>query len=987
MTSKSKSNSKKKEHSKSKTNSKKSNSKKISTKSSNKKSSVKSIKESSKKSIKKSTKYTLDKKIPYGIYDPNGFNINPLTKKPYQNLYQHISKNIKGEVVPATYSNLAKIWTSIPVHSYKDDVLQCIKGNQITLAKAGTGAGKTVLIPKIALHALDYKESVICTIPKKIITESTASFAAMCLDVKIGEEVGFFFRGKNMTHKNGKTSKLIFSTTGSLISRMTGSDPLLKDYKCIVIDEAHERSVQTDQLLLLLKKATMVRKDLKVVIMSATINLETFRNYFPKPQFSFGEVDVGAELTYPITDYWIDKKPKDWRKTAVERIINILMTSTFGDILVFGKSGGDASVICSSLTQELKKVKKSLSVKSHIKSIYYEDIDKYTISTSSKKTKSHPKTEINPFCTKLASGITDRETELATDKMAYLSITDASGQPYTRKVVVSTNVAESSLTVDGVVFVIDSGYEFLESYYPREMMRSLVEEEIPQSSSMQRRGRCGRVEPGQCYHLYSESDFKNMQKYPTPDIQKSDLTSDILDLLRLDYIKNIADLKKLLNEFISPPEGKFINTALKTLQAIGAITSISDEGEMTAIGYAISKFRAVKPTYARSIIASYYYRCHKSVIDMICMAILADGKMDKFIVQFNEKDYLKKSPKILREAKVEYQKIRESFTSPYGDLFTLLNAYQAFREYKEENKPHQVNKKENNQDQELQGGKATTNKSKSKVSNVPEAIAALNVKEEQKLINSIKSSEKIEEKGIEEPMETADLQELVEQDIEYELKSGADFKAERSVKRWCRDHYLNYNSFRRVKIMAKLIERTLRDIVAPRKKEGKFFKPAKLEKEVYRFDSQEDNILMSLLIGNHTNIARYCGNKKYISTFPSVKVFTKASMESFISGNPTLVMYDELFMFSKGAPPKMNLVTAIPNHILSVCSKLFKNTVPMAFQKTLPEKYVQATQKKKVIVEKPIRKNLINKISIINIVKKKRKVIKMIGYKKKECLV
>ena len=113
-----------------------------------------------------------------------------------------------------------------------------------------------------------------------------------------------------MTHKNGKTSKLIFSTTGSLISRMTGSDPLLKDYKCIVIDEAHERSVQTDQLLLLLKKASMIRKDLKIVIMSATINLETFRNYFPKPQFSFGEVDVGSELTYPITDYWMNKKPK-----------------------------------------------------------------------------------------------------------------------------------------------------------------------------------------------------------------------------------------------------------------------------------------------------------------------------------------------------------------------------------------------------------------------------------------------------------------------------------------------------------------------------------------------------------------------------------------------------------------------------------------------------------------------------------------------------
>ena len=133
---------------------------------------------------------------------------------------------------------------------------------------------------------------------------------------------------------------------------------------------------------------------------------------------------------------------------------------------------------------------------------------------------------------------------------------------------------------------------------------------------------------------------------------------------------------------------------------------------------------------------------------------------------------------------------------------------------------------------------------------------------------------------------------------------------------------------------------------------------------------------MSLLIGNHTNIAEYCGNQKYISTFPSVKVFTKPNIESFISGNPTLVMYDELFMFSKGAPPKMNLVTAIPNHILSICRKLFKGTIPMAFQKTLPEKYIQATQKKKGNRRKTRRKRLINKIikiikikEIINIVK------------------
>ena len=111
-------------------------------------------------------------------------------------------------------------------------------------------------------------------------------------------------------------SKLIFTTTGSLISKITGSDPYLEEYKCVVIDEAHERTVQTDLLMLLLKKAMLKRKDLKVVIMSATINLEVFRNYFPIKNYKFGEVDAGEHTSFPITDYWLDKKPKpnEWKE-------------------------------------------------------------------------------------------------------------------------------------------------------------------------------------------------------------------------------------------------------------------------------------------------------------------------------------------------------------------------------------------------------------------------------------------------------------------------------------------------------------------------------------------------------------------------------------------------------------------------------------------------------------------------------------------------
>ena len=191
----------------------------------------------------------------YGIYDIDGKYNNPFTNEPYKNIYQTGTIPIGTEILPRTYANLGKSWSTKIVYNNKDIIIDSIVKKQIILLTAGTGVGKTILVPRIALHAFDYKEKIICTIPKRLPTFNTASFVAECMDVVLGEEVGYYFQGTNQTYKNGVDTKLFFTTTGSLISRMTGSDPLLNDYKCVIVDEAHERSVQTDQLLLLLKKA------------------------------------------------------------------------------------------------------------------------------------------------------------------------------------------------------------------------------------------------------------------------------------------------------------------------------------------------------------------------------------------------------------------------------------------------------------------------------------------------------------------------------------------------------------------------------------------------------------------------------------------------------------------------------------------------------------------------------------------------------------
>jgi HrpA-like RNA helicase len=298
---------------------------------------------------------------PIGIFDIKGDNVNPFTKEPYQNLYSTQQMDVDGQKVPMTYANLATKWSQLTVYKYKDELLDSIKNNQVTLAKAGTGVGKTVLIPKIALHAFNYEGKVLTTIPKRLITRSNAEYAAKCLDSKLGDHVGYYFKGDNKISKN---SKLIFTTTGSILSKVTGNDPYLEEYNCIVIDEAHERSVQTDLLLLLIKNALKKRKDLRLVIMSATINLEAFRNYYK--EFTFSEVDIPG-LTFSVKQFWLPQRPENWYKSAVERVMKILTTTDEGDILIFGKASSDGeNIVSTSQTNVSQVATKSVPLCSNI---------------------------------------------------------------------------------------------------------------------------------------------------------------------------------------------------------------------------------------------------------------------------------------------------------------------------------------------------------------------------------------------------------------------------------------------------------------------------------------------------------------------------------------------------------------------------------------------------------------------------------------------
>lgn len=572
-----------------------------------------------------------------GIYDTQGINNNPFTGKPYENHYASEIFSFQGEKLPATYANYARSWSQLPMYAYRDEITQSIRENQVTLVRAGTGVGKTVIIPKLALHAFGYTGRVITTIPKRLIAKSTAERDAKWMDSKIGEYVGYYFKG---VKKTSDQTKLLFTTTGSLLSRMTGDDPYLSDYKVIIIDEAHERSVQTDQVLLLVKNALEKRPDLHMVIMSATIDSSIFSDFFKGKTFKL--IDVPG-ISFPITHYWLPVQGGDnWYDVSVKLVMQLLKTTTYGDILIFGKAGGDAGKICGALAGQITSWNRE-----------------------------NPDNMFQPFCVKLASNSTGDEEHLATDQYAYLELEVPGGSgKYTRKVVVSTNVAESSLTVNGIVYVIDSGLEYTDSYQSASMVRSLIEEPATQASITQRAGRAGRVAPGFCYHLYSEKDFLSRPKYSLPSIQKSNITSDILDLLKLEYIKSEVDLKKLLAQFISPPSTELINSSLRTLRELRAIDQ--NTGAITEHGRQIASFRGILPSLASAIMHSWHLYCWKSVIDIVAGATVLDGQFDGLFVDLDSKKK-KDAFQVLQR----YQIIRRYY-HPRGDYFTILNVIRAY---------------------------------------------------------------------------------------------------------------------------------------------------------------------------------------------------------------------------------------------------------------------------------------------------------------------
>lgn len=582
----------------------------------------------SKKKSAKSAKSTKTSDI--GILDPEGKNKNPLTNKKY-------SKE---------YSKHSKVWTELPAYKSARSIISDIKKYQVLLVVAGTGTGKTVLLPKYALHACDYKCNIAITLPKRPVALSSAQYAALTLDVELGKEIGYKYRGSPRESMSAET-KLLYATDGTIVANLI-SDPLLTKYDIIIIDEAHERKVQIDFLFYLLREVLLKRPEFKLIIMSATISTDIFLEYFKKLKIK--QINLESGSNFPIKSIFSEtiKEKDDYNKiikAGFDRLIEILELEKNNkkignDIIFFVASQNDTTLVCEMLSEYISKCKNK-----ECEIVKQGDI----------------------LCAKLYSNLDESYTNYVTSEDEYLK-----DKKYYRKVILATNIAESSLTVKGLTYVIDSGIELLSSYDPKYRAKLLNKNFISLAQAKQRMGRAGRTKPGVCYHLYSKNSFDNlMKKYPEPAIRKSDITLDILRLISNQTIKTCSKLKDALNNFIEPPNNESVEYAINFLKS----TNLIIDDEISSLGNFVIGLGVNTVILGLCFAYSTINSCSYEMAIIVTIMNNCNLNINKLFITPKDK-----------EGKMKLKHIKKNMFHYFGDHLTLLKMHQDYNKVEEKNR-------------------------------------------------------------------------------------------------------------------------------------------------------------------------------------------------------------------------------------------------------------------------------------------------------------
>ncbi|XP_046397224.1 pre-mRNA-splicing factor ATP-dependent RNA helicase PRP16 [Ischnura elegans] len=488
----------------------------------------------------------------------------------------------------------------LPVFAVRQELLNVIRENSVVIIVGETGSGKTTQLTQY-LHEDGYSKfgMIGCTQPRRVAAMSVAKRVSDEMGTALGEEVGYAIRFEDCTSE--KT--IIKYMTDGILLRESLREPDLDNYSAIIMDEAHERSLSTDVLFGLLREVVARRHDLKLIVTSATMDAGKFSAFFGNvPTFSI------PGRTFPVEVLFARNPVEDYVDSAVKQALQIHLQPNQGDLLVFMPGQEDIEVTCEVLAERLGEIDNA------------------------------PQLSVLPIYSQLPS-----------DLQAKIFHREADGL---RKCVVATNIAETSLTVDGIMYVVDSGYCKLKVYNPRIGMDALQIYPISQANANQRSGRAGRTGPGLCYRLYTERQYKDELLVTTvPEIQRTNLANTVLLLKSL----GVQDLLQF--HFMDPPPQDNILNSLYQLWILGAL---DNTGNLTPLGRQMAEF-PLDPPLCQMLIVSCEMGCSADILIIVSMLSVPS---------------IFYRPKGREE---EADSVREKFQVPESDHLTYLNVYNQWR--------------------------------------------------------------------------------------------------------------------------------------------------------------------------------------------------------------------------------------------------------------------------------------------------------------------
>uniref|UniRef100_A0A2L2YGK4 RNA helicase n=1 Tax=Parasteatoda tepidariorum TaxID=114398 RepID=A0A2L2YGK4_PARTP len=502
----------------------------------------------------------------------------------------------------------------LPIHKYKNHILYLLENFQTIIVLGETGSGKSTQIPQYILESgwLENNGIVGITQPRRVAAIMLATRVAEERNVLLGQLVGYNIRFESCF--DATKTKIKFMTEGVLIKEMM-ADPLLRSYSVLILDEVHERSLNGDIILGLLKKIIRRRPDLKLIISSATIEAESMFRFFNKNETSDKEKDTAVIIsiegrTYTVDIHYSSDPVPDYIKSSVDTVMKIHLNEPPGDILVF-------------LTgqEEVRQTTNML-------------ID---IATDLKSNKEAMKFFVVPLY-----GTLPMSEQVKAFKPTSRGV---------RKIVVSTNIAEASVTISGITYIVDCCFVKLKCYNPNSCTDSLAIVPISQASANQRAGRAGRVRSGKAYRLCTEEDFLKLPKFSVPEMQRSNLAPVILQLKALG-IENILHFN-----FPSAPPSKHVISAIELLYALKAL---DENGILTSpLGTQMAEF-PIHPMFSKLLLISGEYHCIEEALTITAMLQV----QNIFVV--------------VPSRMLELKRKKMKFAVEEGDFLTLLNVYNSF---------------------------------------------------------------------------------------------------------------------------------------------------------------------------------------------------------------------------------------------------------------------------------------------------------------------